>query len=377
MAFSWKKNLLFSFIFVVAGISTLAFWYEANTWFTEFSFDLSGEVKTLSLVVSWSEQSEFNVYLQNRSSDLISGRFSFVDAIDIWNGVIACKSDNETWDIWQYLTTTPLEFLLSWWETLVKTIQYRFPSWWSWLYYGCVTYIPYGDIDDWKNNPIPRKALILQVTLNPEEVWVSMIANLWSRGNANTSNLNGYQSKWKLLFYNPLDRSAPQYSWYVLLNEDWWWELSGLKVLAWCYDVVYKWFHHLSSYITNVCIESGSQLNFVSWSSLSWVGIFDEELPYNGWFWYQVAWDMPRSTNDYDNVINWTDLSVLYERSLCPYMERVEKWHVCDLNNDTWVDSSDASAILANLDKKDPSFYSWENIIPLYEGFGMINYFSE
>jgi len=375
MAFSRKKNLFFSFIFLIAWVSTLAFWYEANTRFTEFSYDSTGDIKTLNLTVSGSEQWSFFVYLANKSQETISGRFSFVDAIALEGGAVACLSENEKSNVWQYLSAVDTGFTLTWWETLVKEITYKFPSNWSWSYYGCVTYIPDG-IEDSNANPIPRKALILNVILNPEEVEVSLIANLWSRGNARTSNNNGYQSKWKIFFYNRSDWQHPVYSWYAQLDSDWMWPLN-FKVLAGCYDVVYKWFHHLSSYMTDVCIvESWSSLNFVSGSNLSWVGMFNVDLPYNGWLWFQVAWDMPRADNKYDFVVNATDLSVLYW-SRCPYMSSVSKWHVCDLNNDGEVDSSDASAILENLFKEDLCFCADDDpeCVALFGWFGTINYF--
>ena len=90
---------------------------------------------------------------------------------------------------------------------------------------------------------------------------------------------------------------------------------------------------------------------------------------------YQIAWDLPNADKVYDNIINATDLSVLYDTGMCPYMQSVPKWHICDLNNDTLVDSSDVSVILVNSFKQDVSFFDgWTNTSE-FMWFGSVNYF--
>ncbi len=344
-----------------------------QTWYTDF-YVVGGVNWVSNLSTSWHEW-EFEFVMANHSLEPISGNIYFVDAIEISSGVYACLSNTEIKVFWQYLSWDQ-NFQLNPEEIFTWTVSYNFPDSYSWVYNGCILY----SISDGDSviNMSSRKAYFLNISLSAKDVEVHMIANLWSRWNANTSNNNWYESKWKMLFYSPWDHNDPLYSWYVIMDSEWYWVLSWVQVMAWCYDVVYKWWHHLSSFITNVCIHEWEEINFVTNSNLWWVWIFDETLPYNGWLAYQIAWDMPTSNNNYDNQINWTDLSVLYW-SNCPYMQTPGKWHVCDLNNDGRVDSSDASAILANLWKKDLAYCGFNNEpqceAPQFWWFGTVIYF--
>jgi len=381
MAFSRKKNLFFSFIFLIAWVSTLAFWYEANTWFTEFSYDSTGDIKTLNLTVSGSEQWSFFIYLANKSQETISGRFSFVDAVALEGGAVACLSENEKSNVWQYLSAANTGFTLTWWETLVKEITYKFPSNWSWSYYGCVTYIPDG-IEDSNANPIPRKALILNVILNPEEVQLYMVVNFWSRGwsdlmGVHTSNRNWYESKWKILFYDIWNRERPRFSWYVVIDSEWYGILSWLNVIAGCYDVVYKWWQHLSSYIPNLCVvQSWEVINFTTWNVI-WTEQFAVDSPYNSWLEYQVAWDLPKlADGKYDFVINTLDLTMLRSTDYCKYGEKVSKPFICDFNNDWKVNSNDDTVILSHLPQLQDDVYYLSNYFD-EEWFGSVPYWHE
>jgi hypothetical protein len=215
-----------------------------------------------------------------------------------------------------------------------------------------------------------RKALPIQVQLQASKVSIHIIANLWSRGNFQTSNNNWYESKWKLLFYQ-WDSSMPVESWYVIMDHDGSGELVWVTVLAGTYNVVYKWWHHLASYIQNVTINEWDTLDFVL--DAIWAGEFEHEQKFkwnSGWT-YQIAWDLPNTGGVYDYVINGTDMSVLYYPGTCSYLERVFESNICDLNNDGRVDSSDISVIVANIWKT----WIYYGDSPLFGGFGTVNYY--
>lgn len=362
-----KKLLLLFFFLAFCTLWSLGFIFAqtdlewTETRYTEFEL-LSWD----QLMTEWTSW-EFQFTMDNYSLQEISWDFYFVDAVEILSGVYACKSNTETWEFWRYLSMEDPTFDLQPWSGMIWTVTFDFPSWYSGMYYGCIVYS--SSIWDSTLNMASRKALPLSVSLNAAKVRVNLVANLWSRGNAVTGNNNWFQSKWKLLFYLRSNHTSPTEMGYVLLDENWHGPFSW-EVLAWCYDVVYKWWHHLSTYVTNLCVNEWDTLDFVKNMTLSGYGLFATWLEVNGGLAFQIAWDMPRSTDDYDNIVNWTDLSVLYDTSRCPYLQPVSKWHVCDLNNDGRVDSSDASVILANKYIEDSAYMVWD-----FDGFGTVNYF--
>lgn len=352
MAFQ-SKNLILILLAFFMFYWACSFWYEANTWYTDFCYDFSCTQKAKSLTVSWSDAWSFSVYLWNRSAETIAWDFSFVDAEEILPSVIACKSENQTSEVWQYLSADSLSFSIQPGTWLEKQIYYEFPPSYSWTYYGCVTYRPDWVYTDSSANTIPRKALPFSIIANPQDITVEIVANLGSRWK-NSLNERWFQSDWLLLFYNLDDSTIPVYTWYVHLNEYWTWTFDT-DVTAGYYNIVYKWFHHLSSYLTNVYVD-GSVISFTSWNNLFWVWI-SEIWEYNWWLGYQIAWDLPSSDNGrYDYLVNTADLSqILWS---CWYWLSVPKWHVCDLNNDTMIDSNDMTVVLNNLYQKDPVFHT-------------------
>lgn len=364
IAFCMAIPILFSYVFAAG----------TETWYTDFELTSPSSVSTSSGETTWS----FTWSLTNHDEDTIDIELHFVDAVPLHGAYYACKADNQTEVFGQYLQMDGNNyFSVQPWDTITWTINFEFPSYYSGTYYGCIVYSVDNDLGNPSgNNKVTdmtsRKAIPVQVTLQASKVSVRIVANLGSRWNENTLNLNWYESKWKLLFYppnhNPED--LPIESWYVIMNHEGFGELTWVKVLAGTYDVVYKGWQHLASYITNVTINEWDVLDFVLNATWVWEVEHRAELKYNSWWTYQIAWDMPTANNDYDNVINTNDLSVLFARDKCPYLQFVEKGHVCDLNNDGRVDSSDATAILKNLDVKDVVYYDG-----VFTWFGYVYYF--
>lgn len=373
---SWQNLFISFFVIVFCMAVPILFSYVfaagTETWYTDFEITSQESVSTSSEQTTWF----YTRSLTNHDTDIIEGEFYFVDAVPLVSGYYACKADNQSWVFGQYLHMDGSNsFSVQPWETITWTINFDFPASYSGTYHGCIVYSVKNILDngDTVVNMNSRKAKKVSVTLQASEVSVHIVANLWSRGNVNTLNLNGYESKWKLLFYpwNHVASDLPIASGYVVMDHDGLGELEWVTVLAGTYDVVYKWRHHLASYIPNVTINEWDTLDFVL--NAIWVSEVDheEQLKWNSWWTYQIAWDMPRSTNDYDNIINGNDLSVLFERTMCPYLESVSAGHICDLNNDGRVDSSDATAIMQNLDFEDTAYYDW-----VFTGFGYVDYFT-
>ena len=189
-----------------------------------------------------------------------------------------------------------------------------------------------------------------------------------NRGTFTVANNNGFNNKWRLFFYAQWNRTTPVYSWYVDTEYNGTWIFIE-DIESWIYDVVYKWRQQLSSYISGLYIEAGEpvELDFTSWSDLYWTVTW---LVFNGWSWYQIAWDLVNPVWEQDNMINVADLSILFW-DVCWYLSTyVEK---CDINNDWAVDSSDGPAIIQNMFELDVAYwFDWNTW--LFDGLWLANY---
>lgn len=361
-------------------MALLLFWgcvlAATETWYTDFElvwFEWSEwYISTDEGQTTWS----FTLVLTNHDRDTIQWEFYFVDAVKIWD-YYACKADTETWVFGRYLQMDwNTSFSVQPWETITWTVNFDFPESYSGVYDGCIVYSVNDDFGNVNSNEMAmnmssRKAIPVHVQLQASKVTVHIIANLWSRGNSQTCNNNGYESMWKLLFYpsnHALD-ALPVESWYVVMDHTGSGELVWVTVLAGNYDVVYKWWHHLASYIQNITINEWDTLDFVLNALWVWEFENEEQFKCNSWWSYQIAWDLPSTGGTYDYLINGTDLSVLYTGGICNYLTNVSAYDICDLNNDGRVDSSDASVIIAN-NWKTGVYY---RLSPLFTGFGMVD----
>lgn len=354
-----------------------------ETYYTDF------EVLSPHIVFTGEEQTTgyYEWSLTNNDTQNIVWEFHFVDAVPLLSGAYyACKSDTETWVFGKYLHMDwSTNFTVEPWQTITWVVNFDFPDSYSWIYYGCIVYsvgevgnqveVPDGADVNSVADMTSRKAIPVSVTLQAAKVHVYIVANLWSRGNAQTSNNNWYESKWKLLFYpwNHAPSDLPIESWYVIMNHDGFGELTWVEVLAGTYDVVYKWWHHLASYIPNVTINEWDTLNFVL--DAIWVGLFEQEdkFKYNSWWAYQIAWDLPDASGYYNFEINTLDLSILRWSGLCSYNQKKNKPDLCDLNNDWVVNSTDDTVILKQLpQRKSDDVYDDQQFMK--DGFGYVNY---
>jgi hypothetical protein len=367
-------------------MALLLFWgcvlAATETWYTDFElvwFEWSEwYISTDEGQTTWS----FTVVLTNHDRDTIQWEFHFVDAVKMWD-YYACKADTETWVFGRYLQMDwNTSFSVQPWETITWIVNFDFPESYSGVYDGCIVYSVKDDLGNVNSNEMAmdtssRKAIPVHVQLQASKVSVHIIANLCSRGNSQTSNNNWYESRWKLLFYQ-WNSSTPVESWYVIMNGSWYWELTWVTILAGTYDVVYKWWHNLASYISNVTINEWDTLDFVVGNNLTWVWFFEQldKFKYNSWWACQIAWDMPSSNGSYNFLINTMDLTVLWDdENLCPYGRAEWKNHVCDLNNDWWIDSNDDTVILSNLLVRDEIYY-WSNHFS-ENSFWSVNYWEE
>lgn len=343
-----------------------------ETWYTDFEITSPESVSTSSGQTTGS----YTWSLTNYDTDVVNWEFYFVDAVLLWSGYYACKADNQSGVFGQYLHMDwDTVFSVQPWDTITWTIRFDFPASYSGTYHGCIVYSVWENLNNGNTimNMTSRKAKKVSVTLQASEVGIRIIANLWGRGNSQTSNNNGYDSRWKILFYDPSQHTLIK-SWYIRMDSSWYWELIWETILAGTYDVVYKSRQHLASYIPNVTINEGDTLSFVVGNNLTWVDFFEEteQFKYNSWWAFQVAWDLPDGSGKYDFQINSIDLTVLWDGDLCThYGEEVSKPNICDINNDWMVDSNDDTAILKYLDAYNDRIY-WtyfdENT------FGTVNY---
>ena len=353
-----------------------AFAAGTETWYTDFEITSPESVSTSSGQTTWS----YTWSLTNYDTDVVNWEFYFVDAVILWSGYYACKADNQSGVFGQYLHMDwDTVFSVQPWDTITWTIRFDFPASYSGTYDGCIVYSVRDDLNAWGDavvNMSSRKAKKVSVTLQASEVGIRIVANLWSRGNSQTSNNNGYDSRWKILFYDPSQHTLIK-SWYIKMDSSWYWELSWETILAGTYDVVYKSRQHLASYIPNVTINEGDTLSFVIGNNLTWVDFFEEteQFKYNSWWAFQVAWDLPNGSGIYDFQINTVDLSVLRSDRLCPEYNhgRISKPNICDLNNDWMVDSNDDTAILEYLPNYDDTVYYFSHHFA-EDSFGAVDY---
>jgi len=375
----WKNKIVFVLLLFMSIFWYVVFSDAVNTHYTEFYFvSGSNHYKNLSVNLTWWETGHASFYLENKSNSTIDINMSFVDSEIITYGstwVRVCKSENEKDEFGNYVDMFTSSFSLLAGSWITESLDLLFPAWYSWVYYGCVLYYPnVVDSGDNSLNTLARKAIFLDVDVIPTDAVFEVKVYPWARWNTTNPNLNWFENRWRLLFYANWDRTTVLYSWYIddLNNEGTWSHIEDL--VSWTYDVVYKWRHQLSSFISWIYITWWEEmlLDFTTWASLYWVE--SSSLVYNNWSWYQIAWDMFASNDQYDYQINSTDLSVLYW-SNCPYGTQVwspnNSKHKCDLNNDWWVDSSDASVIIWHDWYDDVAYGAWWE---WFDGFGAVNY---
>lgn len=361
--FIFASFLLFSFSFVFSN--------ETDTRYTDFYFvSWSENLNYLSFQLTWWITGYWDFYLKNNSTSSFPWTFSFVDwdIINYWStGVRVCRSENEKSVFWNYAFMDNYSFSLQPNTWINKSFFLNFPNWYSGVFYWCLVYYPTFVEDSDSLNTISRKALFIDAKVNSTFSLIKIKAYPGSRGNTTIANLQWFDSRWKVLFYKLWNRSVPFYSGYVDLDVNW--SGSFLWAIAeWYYDVVFKWRHNLASFISGVYISWWQEisLDFTTWSYLYWAETW---LYYDWWNKYQIAWDMPSSLNRYDYQVNSTDLSVLYGGT-CPYLSEVSDKHKCDLNDDGWVDSSDASVIISH--DWDTSIVYWRSWS--FDWFGVVSY---
>lgn len=369
-----KQKIIFVLVLFVSIFWYVVFSDAVNTSYTEFYF-VSGvnHYTTISINLTWWETGNVDLYLENKSSSSLTVNMDFVDGGYTTDGsnIRMCLSENETNIFGDYVNMSSPTFTLNASTGLTGQLDLLFPSWYSGLYYGCVVYYPNVTEDNDSLNTVARKAIFLDVNVISTSAVFGIKIYPWSRGNTSNPNINGFENKGKLLFYASGNRTTVIYSGYIDTNAEWTWDYIE-NIADWYYDVVYKWWQQLASFISGIYITWWQELvlDFTTWSNL--YGIESSSLIYNGWSGYQMAWDMMAVNNTYDYQINSTDLSVLYG-SQCPYLSSVVGKHKCDLNNDGWVDSSDASVIIGHDWEEDLTYYdTWTGA--LFEWFGTANY---
>lgn len=378
---TWQKPFqLFSLM--VFCIAFLLFWgcvlaAGTETWYTDFEITSWEAVSTTSGQTTWS----YTWSLTNHDTDVVAGEFNFVDAVKLANGYYACKADNQSGVFGQYLHMDgSTSFLVQPGETITWTINFDFPASYSGTYHGCIVYSVRDDEDMWGDavmNMTSRKAKHVSVTLQASQVSIQIVANLDGRWSQDTMNLYGYESRWKILFYPPNHSTGdlPIASWYVIMDHEWSGILMWVTITAGTYDVVYKWWHHLASYIPNVAISPWVILDFVLDAIWVWEVAHNIQM-YNWWWTYQRAWDMPTTSNDYDHVINMADLSVLAWHRCTPKHTTIPSGHICDINNDGEISEPDSTTVIYNIlhpgggiRLKDAVYSNWA-----FTWFGYVDY---
>lgn len=236
----------------------------------------------------------------------------------------------------------------------------------SWIYGSGTTWYSVTGLVDWDY------CVRVSVVDNNNEVWnwtsrsfsislthqVTMVANLWSRWNQTNPNRYWFASSWLLMLYKCSTRDSEQHrepdiTGLVAINNSWYW-ISDIFATDWCYDVVYKWWNNLAVYLTWFDLTTeNTVINFVTWWNI--IGTIkyvynNEEIQYNTWNLFIVAWDMPNKDWLYNWVVNLWDYTLIADTP-CNYTPAWTALNVpiCDLNHDNKVDVNDADVVLSAL----------------------------
>lgn len=348
MRFYLKKffsvSILLGFAFVWWNFS-----YEANTWFTDFSFGWDSKIS--AFYVSGGELKQIQFYLTNRSDFTISGNFDVVDAVDMWWWLYACKANWQDDVFWKYWVFQQTWFLLWSNETISGSVSLVFPEGYSGEYLWCITYTPFGNEESGSINSEPRKALLLKAILNATATLYQVKVYPGSRSKPTLAN------KWEIRFYqwSGLIYSDDN----IISDASWNAEFSAL-IPDGIYTVVYKWQSHLASYLYDMPVIAWTtyMFDFTTWSNLLWVQNFTNTTD-NGSK-YQIAWDLKNIEWKYDFTVNGNDIAII---TVSWFVAEVPELDPRDLNWDKVVNVSDLAIIWANFEQQDIFFeghlYNW------------------
>ncbi len=340
----------------------LAFLYSDNTMvgFSEFKF-LSGgnEIDTLNLEITGGDTTGFSVKIYNKEDIAMTYRLWFVDA-GVTNDSFAqsgCLGQHETSQFWEYVTGDTSFFTLTSWNDVTKSLSVTFPTYYSWVYHGCIMFYPVmtgittsisGSEVTNDTNTLPRRGWFMDVLVHPSTFPVDVKAFPSNRvyqatNNANTWILKVYDSSKTLIATSPL----------FTLNSAGTGE-ALISAPAGTYYMVFKWQSHLASYLSGVILGGtwGEFLDFTTGTDLyNTQQLNDAE---DDGYRYQTAGDLKNVLGDYDFTINGNDIAILTANGF-------QEWgiNVLDprnLNGDTAVNASDISVIGVNFAKTDPFF---------------------
>jgi len=342
----YLKKLIFVSVFFVFVFTWFSFSYEANTWYTDFSF-ASGSKENTIYLSGW-ETKTVSFYLTNNSDSTINGNFDVVDAVQMSWWLLACKANWQNLVFGRYWTFQQTWFSL-WGNSIFSgSVDLKFPEGYSGEYLWCITYTPSVTEDIGSVNPQPRKALFLKAMLNATASLYQLKVFPWSRSKPSLAN------RWEIRFYDANDELV--YFSGSILSDSWWNAEFSALIPDGVYTVVYKWQSHLASYLYNVSVIAWTTFgfDFTTWNNLSWVqnytNIADDGSR------YQIAWDL-KSTIDwrYDFTVNWNDISIV---TVSWFVDYVDDLDPRDLNWDNVINVSDLAIIWANFEQEDIFFHS-------------------
>lgn len=331
-------------------VNSPVFSHESNTWYTEFDFWWWS--KNLSIYASGGETRPVSFYLRNLWDTTISWKFSVVDASEILDWFLACKSEWQNEILWKYSSIEQTWFYITPWSTFTGNVSFYFPEDYSWEYNMCVLYSPSWEEQVDYINTEPRKALFVKAILNATATTYQLKAFPGSRSKSSLAN------KWEIRFYDTSNNLV--YSNDDIISDSGWLATFAALVPRGTYTIVYKWQSHLASYLYDILVIPGETLifDFTTWLDLTWVQNYTN-VSDNGYK-YQIAWDLKSIDWKYDFIVNWNDISII---TTSWFVDHVEDLDPRDLNWDNVINVSDLSIIWANFRQKDvfydDNMYHW------------------
>ena len=340
----WKNKIVFVLVLFVSIFWYVVFSDAVNTSYTEFYFVSGGNnYTTLSVNLTWWETGHASFYLENKSSADIDMNISFVDGMYTTDGsnIRVCKSENEKDMFGNYVDIDDDTFTLLAGSGVTESLNLLFPSWYSWLYHGCVVYYP--DVTEWSThlNTVARKAIFLDVEVVPTS------SNFTIKAYPSARFANERWHEWKVLFYANWVRDVVLYSGYITSNIYGSWDFV-YDVPSWLYDIVYRWSSHLWSYLSWVIITwwQVMLLDFTTGANLTGTIIYNLDNT-------QIAWDVVR-----DGKINVIDITAIANVGCDYWLSSATQYHRCNLNWDWWVNIWDVTVAANNVGRTGP-YFGW------------------
>lgn len=339
----FNKRTLIVLIFVcVSFFGYVAFSDIVDTMYTEFYFDWTNNLKSITVDATWSIVSNVSVVIENKSTNTLDGKLYFVDSMlnnDWWQTRRVCKSNSQNSEFGQYISTSNSWFSIAPGASETKVLDLMFPAWYSGIYTGCVVYVPNTSyLQNWLTTVV-RKAIFLWADVNS----LSNNYNILVKPAFRRSNWDWYAIEeadfWFFVYQNgqwqEFYNSSKSWDPKIDIDSDGLWNVTLIPPLDGTqYLVALKWSGTISVGYTWLWSDSISGFNFFSGiiaDNLSNEYVFkyyDNSFTGN----YLRVWDTTAThSGNYDIIVD-SDFTLMTENLTISFTWDHKEWFDLDKN---------------------------------------------